>query len=78
MQLTTLNTAVLKEKLHTITTEIMPEFVPILDKKADKSKGEIFSTVWYCSSAQVFGAQHYEIARMILIAENPNIRYVAF
>ncbi|KAE8142214.1 hypothetical protein BDV38DRAFT_278386 [Aspergillus pseudotamarii] len=69
-----LDWAVLKEKLHAITTEIMPEFVPILDKKADKSKGEIFSTVWYCSSAQVFGAQHYEIARMILIAENPNIR----
>lgn len=56
----------------------MPEFVPILDNKADKSKGEIFSTVWYCSSAQVFGAQHYEIARMILIAENPNIRYVRY
>ncbi|KAF7616620.1 hypothetical protein F9C07_1651442 [Aspergillus flavus] len=69
-----LDWAVLKEELHSITKELMPEFVPILDNKADKSKGEIFSTVWYCSSAQVFGAQHYEIARMILIAENPNIR----
>ncbi|KAE8383204.1 hypothetical protein BDV26DRAFT_277407 [Aspergillus bertholletiae] len=65
---------ILKERLHSISTELMPEFVPILEKKADKSKGEVFSTVWYCSSAQVFGAQHYEIARMILIAENPNIR----
>ncbi|KAF7597359.1 hypothetical protein BBP40_006300 [Aspergillus hancockii] len=64
----------LKAQLQLCTAGIMPEFVPILEKQADKSKGEIFPTVWYCSSAQVFGAQHYEIARMILIAENPNIK----
>ncbi|KAE8387973.1 hypothetical protein BDV23DRAFT_195484 [Aspergillus alliaceus] len=69
-----LDWAELKRNLHLITTEIMPGFVPILERMADKSKGVIFPTVWYCSNAQVFGAQHYEIARMILIAENPNIR----
>ncbi|KAF5864378.1 hypothetical protein ETB97_007940 [Aspergillus alliaceus] len=69
-----LDWAELKRNLHLITTEIMPGFVPILERMADKSKGVIFPTVWYCSNAQVFGAQHYEISRMILIAENANIR----
>jgi hypothetical protein len=48
-------------------------FAPLLDRKADKSKGEIFPTVWYSSDAQMTGAQHFELARMIMIAENPNL-----
>lgn len=47
--------------------------VPILSRKADKSKGEIFPTVWYTSDAQVTATQHLELARMILIAESPHL-----
>ncbi|KAE8150391.1 hypothetical protein BDV25DRAFT_154504 [Aspergillus avenaceus] len=64
----------LKGQLQLFTTTFKTEFVPILEKQADKSKGEIFPTVWYCTNAQVIGAQHYELARIILIAENPNLR----
>ncbi|KAL4908483.1 hypothetical protein BDW74DRAFT_175166 [Aspergillus multicolor] len=47
---------------------------PILQKPADRSKGEIFPTVWYTTDAQVTGVQHLEMARIILIAENPHLR----
>ncbi|ODM22537.1 hypothetical protein SI65_00125 [Aspergillus cristatus] len=47
--------------------------IPILSRKADKSKGEIFPTVWYTSDAQVTATQHLELARMILIAESPHL-----
>ncbi|KAL6228893.1 hypothetical protein BDW75DRAFT_250499 [Aspergillus navahoensis] len=46
---------------------------PILEKPADRSKGEIFPTIWYATDAQVTGVQHLEMARMILIAENPRL-----
>ncbi|KAL4971592.1 hypothetical protein BDW66DRAFT_164977 [Aspergillus desertorum] len=46
---------------------------PILQRPADRSKGEVFPTVWYSTDAQVTGMQHLEMARMILIAENPRL-----
>lgn len=47
------------------------EITPILEKSADASKNEVFPIIWYASDAQVTGAQHLELAKMVLIAEHP-------
>lgn len=65
----------LKHHQQQLITEYSTHFLPILQTPADKSKGEIFTTVWYTTDEQVTGAQHLELARMILIAENPRLRY---
>ncbi|KAL4816680.1 hypothetical protein BDW67DRAFT_190705 [Aspergillus spinulosporus] len=49
------------------------QLTPILHRLADRTNGEIFPTVWYATDAQVTGVQHLEMARMILIAENPRL-----
>ncbi|GLA97877.1 hypothetical protein AtubIFM61612_001885 [Aspergillus tubingensis] len=47
------------------------ELAPIFEKKADRSRGELFPTIWYSSDEQVTAVQHLEIANMILTAQNP-------
>ncbi|KAI2832056.1 transcriptional regulator family: Fungal Specific TF [Aspergillus niger] len=47
------------------------ELAPIFEKKADRSRGELFPTIWYSSDEQVTAVQHLEIASMILTAQNP-------
>ncbi|OJJ05780.1 hypothetical protein ASPVEDRAFT_55587 [Aspergillus versicolor CBS 583.65] len=64
----------LKQHQQQLLSEYSTHLLPILQKPADKSKGEIFPTVWYTTDEQVTGAQHLELARMILIAENPRLR----
>ncbi|KAL4790945.1 hypothetical protein BDV19DRAFT_401637 [Aspergillus venezuelensis] len=64
----------LKNHQQYLITTYTPHLTPILQKHPDKSKGEIFPTVWYTTDSQVTGAQHLELARMILIAENPRLR----
>lgn len=68
------------ERLNTHQQQLMQTYkthlIPILSRKADKSKGEIFPTVWYTSDAQVTATQHLELARMILIAESPHLTYI--
>ncbi|GKZ29186.1 hypothetical protein AbraIFM66950_003625 [Aspergillus brasiliensis] len=44
---------------------------PIFEKKADRSRGELFPTIWYSSDEQVTAVQHLELANMILTAQNP-------
>lgn len=68
----------LKQHQHRLLSEYSTHLLPILQTPADKSKGEIFPTVWYTTDEQVTGAQHLELARMILIAENPRLRYAPF
>ncbi|KAL3459315.1 hypothetical protein BJX64DRAFT_279244 [Aspergillus heterothallicus] len=64
----------LKHQQQTLTSDYSTHLLPILQKPPDPSKGEIFPTVWYATDAQVTGAQHLELARMILTAENPALR----
>lgn len=52
------------------------ELAPIFEKKADRSRGELFPTIWYSSDEQVTAVQHLEIASMILTAQNPYLSYV--
>ncbi|GAT19559.1 hypothetical protein RIB2604_00601380 [Aspergillus luchuensis] len=47
------------------------DLAPLFEKKADRSRGELFPTVWYSSDEQVTAVQHLEIANMILTAQNP-------
>ncbi|KAL4733488.1 hypothetical protein BDV11DRAFT_175635 [Aspergillus similis] len=63
----------LRHQQQQLITTYSSQLTPILHKLADKSKGEIFPTVWYATDAQVTGVQHLEMARMILIAENPRL-----
>jgi hypothetical protein len=53
-------------------------YVPILERPPDKAKGEVFPTVWYGSDLVVIGVQHVMIAKMVLIAEDPSLRYVSW
>lgn len=52
------------------------DLAPLFEKKADRSRGELFPTVWYSSDEQVTAVQHLEIANMILTAQNPYLSYV--
>ncbi|PYI09843.1 hypothetical protein BO78DRAFT_307420 [Aspergillus sclerotiicarbonarius CBS 121057] len=56
----------LKDKYHT-------ELAPILERRADRLRGEIFPTIWYGSDDQVTAVQHLELAGMILTAQNPHL-----
>ncbi|KAL4863651.1 hypothetical protein BDV12DRAFT_189542 [Aspergillus spectabilis] len=67
----------LKLRQQQLISDCSAHFMPILQKAADKGKGEIFPTVWYSTDSQVTGVQHLELARMILIAENPRLREVS-
>lgn len=52
------------------------ELAPIFEKKADRSRGELFPAIWYSSDEHVTAVQHLEIANMILTAQNPYLSYV--
>ncbi|KAL2814369.1 hypothetical protein BDW59DRAFT_167235 [Aspergillus cavernicola] len=49
-------------KLHQqqLISDYSSHFLPILQKPANKSKCEIFLTVWYTTDSQVTGVQHLE------------------
>ncbi len=49
---------------------------PIYKNPADKSKGEIFPTVWYRSNIEVTSMQLSLLAKSVLVAENPHLKYV--
>lgn len=66
----------LKQHQQQLISSYSTHLLPLLQTRADKSKGEIFPTVWYTTDAQVTGAQHLDLARMILIAENPRLQYI--
>jgi len=53
--------------------EHVHEFAPLLEKGPDHANDEIFPTIWYTSHAQVTAMQHLDLAKMILIAEDPKI-----
>lgn len=49
------------------------ELEPILELKADRKKGKVFPTIWYSFDIQVTAIQHFRLAQMVLIAENPHL-----
>ncbi|TWU72022.1 hypothetical protein ED733_000445 [Metarhizium rileyi] len=53
---------------------ILHDIEPIYKKPADKSRGEIFPTVWYRSNTEVTSMQLSLLAKSVLVAENPHLR----
>ncbi|KAL3458160.1 hypothetical protein BJX64DRAFT_280042 [Aspergillus heterothallicus] len=49
------------------------ELKPLLAVKAKKSEGEVFPTIWYSFDVQVTAIQHFRLAQLILMAENPQL-----
>ena len=62
------------EQQYHLRESFIDQIQPLLEKKPDKFKGELFPTIWYNTDAEITGIQHFELARMILIAEDPNLR----
>ncbi|UNI15552.1 hypothetical protein JDV02_002076 [Purpureocillium takamizusanense] len=54
--------------------DILPAFQPLYQKSADKTKGEIFPTIWYGSNIEVTSVQLGLIAKSVLVAENPYLK----
>ncbi|KAF9876768.1 hypothetical protein CkaCkLH20_05614 [Colletotrichum karsti] len=63
----------LKSEEEALILESNREFTPIIQRPADRSRGEIFPLVWYASDIEVTALQHFILARMILIAEDPHL-----
>ncbi|KAI0476158.1 hypothetical protein GGR56DRAFT_693443 [Xylariaceae sp. FL0804] len=61
----------LKEQEAFIEQHYASQLVPIFDRKADRSKGEVFPTILYQSDVEVTCVQHFIIAKMVLVAEDP-------
>ncbi|KAI3537996.1 hypothetical protein CSPX01_09793 [Colletotrichum filicis] len=58
-----------------LAVECTRQFIPIMQRPADRSQGEIFPLVWYGSDVEVTALQHFILARMILLAEDPSLQY---
>ncbi|KAK1672343.1 hypothetical protein BDP55DRAFT_673624 [Colletotrichum godetiae] len=56
-----------------LAAECTRQFIPIIQRPADRSQGEIFPLVWYGSDVEVTALQHFILARMILLAEDPSL-----
>ncbi|KAF4784755.1 hypothetical protein HER10_EVM0012041 [Colletotrichum scovillei] len=63
----------LKVEEGILAVECTRQFIPILQRPADRSQGEIFPLVWYGSDVEVTALQHFILARMILLAEDPSL-----
>lgn len=59
---------------HQLEGTVLVDYQPILKKPPDKSRGEIFPTVWYGSTIEVTSNQQAIISRSVLLAENPLLR----
>lgn len=53
---------------------MLVDFLPIFRRPADKSKGEIFPTVWYGSTIEVTTIQQALMAKSVLAAEDPSLK----
>lgn len=54
--------------------DVLIDYQPIFHRVADKSKGEIFPTVWYASNIEVTSVQQALMAKSVLLAENPTLK----
>ncbi|OLN86780.1 hypothetical protein CCHL11_07887, partial [Colletotrichum chlorophyti] len=63
----------LKNEEDVLAAESTRQFIPLVQRPADRSRGEIFPLVWYGSDVEVTALQHFILARMILVAEDPGL-----
>ena len=66
----------LKEQEGLLDQQISGQWTPNFKRQPDKSKGEVFPTIWYGSDLVVTGIQHLMIAKMVLMAESPMLKSV--
>lgn len=59
-----------------VEQDVLAIYRPIFRKEADRTRGEIFPTVWYTSNIEVTSNQQALMAKSVLLAENPAIKYV--
>lgn len=64
-----------QQQLH---QECVDGFALIFEREKDSSRGEFFPSVWYSTDAEVTAMQYFELARAILLAEDPNLESVHF
>ncbi|KAJ0383476.1 hypothetical protein COL922a_010401 [Colletotrichum nupharicola] len=65
----------LRKEEEGLIIEAAPQLTPIIQRPADRSRGEIFPLVWYGSDIEVTALQHFILGRMILVAEDPSLQY---
>ncbi|THX28670.1 hypothetical protein D6D12_04663 [Aureobasidium pullulans] len=65
----------LKSVQQLLQAEVVSRIIPIFQRPVSIADGEAFPTIWYNADAQVTGIQHFELAKMLLVAENPLIEY---
>lgn len=63
----------MKQQEH-VEQDVLADFQPIFRKDPDKSRGEIFPTVWYSSNIEVTSNQQAMMAKSVLLAENPVLK----
>lgn len=64
----------LVEQQDYVEKNILADIRPIYKKPADKTRGEIFPTVWYRSNIEVTTMQFSLLAKSVLVAENPQLK----
>ncbi|KAG6006897.1 hypothetical protein E4U21_006616 [Claviceps maximensis] len=53
---------------------ILADIQPLFKRSADKTRGEIFPTIWYRSNIEVTSMQFSLLAKSVLVAENPQLK----
>ncbi|RDA84374.1 hypothetical protein CP532_2601 [Ophiocordyceps camponoti-leonardi (nom. inval.)] len=64
----------LSKQQELIEQKVLVAFRPTYQRTADKTKGEIFPTIWYASNIDVTSVQLALIAKAVLVAENPYLK----
>ncbi|RDA95632.1 hypothetical protein CP533_1147, partial [Ophiocordyceps camponoti-saundersi (nom. inval.)] len=64
----------LSKQQDLIEQKVLIAFRPTYQRTADKTKGEIFPTIWYASNIDVTSVQLALIAKAVLVAENPYLK----
>ncbi|GKT41604.1 uncharacterized protein ColSpa_01785 [Colletotrichum spaethianum] len=63
----------LRSQKEGLALECARQFIPIMQRPANRSQGEIFPLIWYASDVEVTALQHFILAKMILVAEDPSL-----
>jgi hypothetical protein len=58
-----------------LENHVLASYQPIYRKEANRKEGEIFPVVWYSSNLQMTSMQQALMARSVLTAEDPSLRY---
>lgn len=58
-----------------LENHVLASYQPIYRKEANRKAGEIFPVIWYSSNLQMTSMQQALMARSVLTAEDPSLRY---